>query len=144
MTTDFTSYPIIDLGAAGDPVERESIVAELRHVLLDIGVLYGRNHGVPKDVIEGLVETLPTLLHLPSEAKEEGALHYSPHFLGYSAAGAETTACKVDCREQYEFATELEDDWVDGRPLDQRLRGPNQVGLPGYISARMLQLRQAD
>ena len=130
MTTDFTSTPIIDLGATDDPVERQSIVAELRHALLDVGFLYICNHGVPKDVIQDLVKILPTLFKLPSEAKEEVTLHNSPHFLGYSAAGAETTAGKVDYREQFEFATELEDDWVEGQPKPGRLAE--------CISARML------
>ncbi|KAF3037280.1 hypothetical protein E8E11_002092 [Didymella keratinophila] len=122
MTTDFTSIPVIDLGAANDLVERQRIVAELRHVLLNVGFLYVRGHGVPKTVIRDLVKTLPVLFNLSSEVKEEVALQNSPHFLGYSAAGAETTAGKIDCREQFELATELEDDWGEARPLAERLR----------------------
>jgi len=49
----------------------------------------------------------------------------SPHFLGYSALGSETTASKTDLREQFEFSNELEDECQD--PLSfQRLRGPSQ------------------
>jgi len=140
MTADFTSIPVINLDAANGPVERQRIVAELRHVLLNVGFLYVRSHGVPKTVIQDLVKTLPILFSLSSEVKEEVAFRNSPHFFGYSAAGADTTAGKIDCREQFEFATELEDDWGEGRPLAERLKGPNQVGMPKCTSARMLQL----
>lgn len=110
MTRDFTSSPIIDLGLANDRLERRCIAAELRHALLNVGFLCVRDHGIPEDVIKDLVEALPILFDLSSAAKEEVALHNSPHFLGYSGAGAETTASNIDRREQFEFATELADD----------------------------------
>ena len=62
MTTKFTSIPIIDIGVTDDPVGRQRIVADLRHVLLNVGFIYVQNHGVSVDVIEDLVETLSHLL----------------------------------------------------------------------------------
>ncbi|KAF2029232.1 putative hyoscyamine 6-dioxygenase [Setomelanomma holmii] len=124
--TDFTSIPVIDLSKANTPRSRAKLLCDLRYAITDIGFLYVSNHGVPEPVIKGLVDALPQLFRLPEEEKRKLALGNSPHFLGYSGTGAETTAGKVDKREQYEFATELKDDWREGLPLAERLRGPNQ------------------
>jgi isopenicillin N synthase-like dioxygenase len=129
----FTSIPILDLSLASspDPTERANLLHQLHHALISIGFLYVSNHGVPEKVIADLVDALPTLFSLPSKAKEEIALSNSPHFLGYSSVGAEVTGGKTDCREQVEFATELEERCVSGGdgglPVYERLKGPNQV-----------------
>ncbi|KKZ64782.1 hypothetical protein EMCG_09323 [[Emmonsia] crescens] len=83
-----------------------------------------------ENVISNLVNVLPQLFGLPQAAKDEIALHKSPHFLGYSSVGAETTGGKVDRREQVEFATELDVTYAPGKPLYERLRGPNQWPSP--------------
>lgn len=80
-------------------------------------------------MVNGLVTSLPDLFNLSDDAKQEIALANSPHFLGYSSVGAETTGGKADEREQVEFATELTAPYNDDGnvPLYERLRGPNQV-----------------
>lgn len=70
---------------------------------------------------------LPTLFALHNNAKGEVDLSNSPHFLGYSRVGAEVTAGMEDQREQFEFATELPNRWVEGVPGYERLKGPNKV-----------------
>ncbi|TDZ18951.1 putative 2-oxoglutarate-dependent dioxygenase [Colletotrichum orbiculare MAFF 240422] len=122
----FTEIPRLDLSLANDPATEHVLLDQLRHALTDVGFLYVVNHGVPASTISDVIEALPTLFGLPAEAKEEIALSNSPHFLGYSGDGSETTAGKSDRREQVEFATELEDGWSEGLPLRERLRGPNQ------------------
>ncbi|KAJ5702620.1 Oxoglutarate/iron-dependent dioxygenase [Penicillium malachiteum] len=72
------------------------------------------------------METLHLLFSLDSKSKEDVALHRSPHFLGYSHVGSETTAGLEDRREQFEFATELADTWDAEQPIYERLKGPNQ------------------
>ncbi|KAF3009985.1 hypothetical protein E8E13_011336 [Curvularia kusanoi] len=129
MTVDFTSIPIIDLVEANNPVTKPQVLENLRHVLLNVGFLYISNHGVPEQSIQDLVKALPTLFNLTKKEKEEVALHNSPQFLGYSGTGTETTAGKADSREQFEFATELKDDWIEGQLLAERLKGPNQACL---------------
>lgn len=124
-STHFTSIPTIDLSRVSE--HKPELLNDLRHALLNIGFLYVSNHGVPNDIITNLVDALPELFSLSDDAKEQVALHNSPHFLGYSSTGAETTAGKTDQREQFEFATELLDTWSEGMPLADRLRGPNQV-----------------
>jgi isopenicillin N synthase-like dioxygenase len=126
----FTSIPVIDLSlASSSPASKHELLSQLRHAVERVGFLYVSNHGVPVNVISDLVDALPRLFSLPGDAKEEMALHDSPHFLGYSSVGAETTAGKTDRREQVEYATELPEQWSPGNglPLFERLKGPNQV-----------------
>lgn len=123
---DFTQIPIIDISSP-----TPQTLSNLRTALTDIGFLYISNHSVPTSTITSLINILPDLFSLPPQAKQEIDLENSPHFLGYSAAGTETTAGKSDLREQVELATELERA-PDGAPLYDGLRGPNQwpSGLP--------------
>ncbi|KAK2035182.1 2OG-Fe(II) oxygenase superfamily protein [Colletotrichum zoysiae] len=107
----FTTIPIIDLSLADDPASEAGLLERLRHALVHVGFLYVVNHGVLEETISAVVEALPRLFALPAAAKEEMALANSPHFLGYSGDGAETTAGAADRREQVEFATELADGW---------------------------------
>ncbi|KAH7068085.1 putative hyoscyamine 6-dioxygenase, partial [Paraphoma chrysanthemicola] len=125
-TTNFTSIPVVDLSKADTSTTRSELLKDLRHAVTDIGFLYVSNHGVPNHVIQSLVAALPKLFSLPEEEKRKVALENSPHFLGYSGTGSETTAGQIDKREQYEFATELQDNWREGQPLADRLKGPNQ------------------
>ncbi|OIW26219.1 Clavaminate synthase-like protein [Coniochaeta ligniaria NRRL 30616] len=118
--------PTIDLSLAVDPATRPAVLEKLRHALTDVGFLYLSNHHVPPTVINAVIDSLPTLFGLPSQAKIEVALENSPHFLGYSAVGSEMTAGQADSREQFEFATELIPIWHPGLPLYERLVGPNQ------------------
>ncbi|KAF4981391.1 hypothetical protein FZEAL_2821 [Fusarium zealandicum] len=122
---DFTELPVLDLSLGDDAATLPALLSSLRIVLTDIGFLYISNHGVPSSVIDDLVQILPALFALPGEAKRSIALENSPHFLGYSGTGTETTAGKLDQREQVELATELAKA-PDDAPLYEGLRGPNQ------------------
>ena len=95
--------------------------------MLNVGFLYIRNHGIPEEMTQNLVDALPVLFNMTEEEKYKATLHNSPHFLGYSGTGTERTAGKIDGREQFEFATELKNDWVEGQPLAEKLKGPSQV-----------------
>lgn len=121
---DFTQIPILDLSLGDDPATLPELLSCLRTALTDVGFLYVSNHGVSASVIADLVRVLRPLFDLPPDAKAAIALENSPHFLGYSGTGTETTAGSADQREQVELATEL--DVVSGAPYE-RLRGPNQV-----------------
>lgn len=126
-SSDFTTIPVIDLAKAKDTKLRPKLLSDLRYAITNVGFLYVSNHGIDSAVIQDLIDALPRLFGLSEEEKNEVALIKSPHFLGYSGAGAEKTAGKIDQREQFEFATELLDDWREGKPLYERLKGPNQV-----------------
>ncbi|KAJ5575874.1 Oxoglutarate/iron-dependent dioxygenase [Penicillium sp. DV-2018c] len=126
MTSNFKSIPVIDLSLAKSPATRPKLLQELHHALTTIGFMYIKNHDVPREIITNLKQALPKLFALDATEKDKVALHNSPHFLGYSQVGSETTAGAKDKREQFEFATELPDSWRDGLPLYERLKGPNQ------------------
>jgi len=126
MTSNFQSIPIIDLSLAESPT-RPELLKQLHYALTQVGFLYVSNHGVPREAIQDLKDLLPRLFKLDQGTKEKVALHNSPHFLGYSHVGSEMTAGAEDKREQFEFATELPNAWREGRPLYERLKGPNQV-----------------
>ncbi|EEH11311.1 conserved hypothetical protein [Histoplasma capsulatum G186AR] len=123
----FSSIPTIDLSLANSPTTKPALLQKLHNALVSVGFLYVSNHGVPENVIADLVNVIPQLFSLPEAAKDEIALRNSPHFLGYSGVGAETTRGIADRREQVEFATELDVTYEPGKPLYERLRGPNQV-----------------
>ncbi|KAK7420578.1 hypothetical protein QQZ08_010337 [Neonectria magnoliae] len=122
---DFTQIPILDLSLSDDPAALPDLLSRLKTALTEVGFLYIANHGVPPSVTADLVHLLPALFALPAEAKAAIALEHSPHFLGYSGAGAETTAGGADHREQVELATELTARSEAGAPWEG-LRGPNQ------------------
>lgn len=128
MSSSFTSIPILDLSLADSPITRPELLSQLHYILTNIGFLYIKNHNVPQTTITNLITSLPPLFNLPSSSKDEVALENSPHFLGYSKLGAETTAQRQDLREQFEFATELPDRFNPerGDPWFTRLQGPNQ------------------
>lgn len=125
---EFSEIPVIDLSLASSPETKGLLLKKLHHALVSVGFLYISNHGVPPNVINNLIDILPQFFNLPHGDKQEVALGNSPHFLGYSSAGSETTGGKEDKREQIEFATELSEKYTEGEtPLYERLRGPNQV-----------------
>lgn len=125
---NFTQIPLIDLSLSTSPSTEPQLLSQLRDALINVGFLYIKNHGVNPSTVSAMQDTaLPRLFSISDEEKEAVALEKSPHFLGYSGDGKETTAGSVDRREQFEFATELEDKWREGLPLRERLRGPNPV-----------------
>ncbi|KPM43463.1 hypothetical protein AK830_g3118 [Neonectria ditissima] len=123
---DFTQIPILDLSLSDDPATLPDLLSRLKAALTEVGFLYIANHGVPPSVTADLVRLLPALFALPAEAKTAIALERSPHFLGYSGAGTETTAGGADHREQVELATELDARTPGAGPPCEGLRGPNQ------------------
>ncbi|KAI1925277.1 hypothetical protein LOZ12_002879 [Ophidiomyces ophidiicola] len=123
----FAEIPLIDLSLAADPLTRPLVLAQLHRALISVGFLYVSNHGVPDTVVRDLVQVLPRLFGLDRMAKDAIAMRNSPHFLGYSGVGAETTGGQTDSREQVEFATELAAVDSPAAPLYEKLRGPNQV-----------------
>lgn len=120
--------PTIDLSEGHSLSTRGQLLQQLRHALLEVGFLYLSNHGIKPNIISDLVDILPAVFALPADVKADVALLKSPHFLGFSKFGSETTANIQDQREQFELANELPDVYeeVKNGPLYLRLQGPNQ------------------
>ncbi|KPI37496.1 uncharacterized protein AB675_10268 [Cyphellophora attinorum] len=148
--TPTSVIPAIPLAEFSSPThstdQRTQLLASLRAALLDTGFLYltDLDHHLPPSLIYRLVALLPRIfLDLTLEEKATAALINTPHFLGYSSFGTETTAGGKDWREQIELSG---DDFLDAglrvvngngnlkagthdrekQPLYARLRGPNQ------------------
>ena len=106
----------------------ETGLSELRNAVVNVGFMYIKNFVLPKtESIDKMSSTLLQLFHLPVKEKTSAALVNSPHFLGYSGFGTETTGEKQDWREQFELATELPENSIDPRAFHKRLHGPNQL-----------------
>ena len=132
-----TSIPILDLSQATDPAKRQDLLDQLHYALFRVGFLYVKNHGIPQETIDDLINILPDLFALPAEDKLAVSKLNSPHFLGYNGYAEESTLGQKDLREQFDFATELpvihephpRKDNESSRDFSKqywRLRGPNQ------------------
>jgi isopenicillin N synthase-like dioxygenase len=143
------TIPILDLGLAEDPSQRNILLGQLRDALFNVGFLYIINHGVEEETILNLATRMPELFCLSDLDKNELSKLHSPHFLGYSSVAEEITQGKHDLREQFDFATELPVIYGSESSIQHserdfasqywRLRGPNQwpaeSDLPGFKDA---------
>ncbi|CAI7664915.1 unnamed protein product [Penicillium discolor] len=124
MSTSFTSISAVDFGRLRDPSTKKAELEVLRAAVFDVGFLYIINTG-----LEGLIEEtqaeLPRIFSLSPEEKKSVQMLNSPHFLGYTGLGTETTAKKTDIREQFDFGTQCIP-WKTGDPFWKRLEGPAQ------------------
>lgn len=120
----FDSIPLLDEALL--TTNRVEFLRALRYAITNVGFLYFKSVSFPQSLVEDIVGLLPRLFALSDEQKAEVALEKSPNFLGYSAVGTETTAGRTDLREQFEFATHLEETWTPEKPLYERLKGPSQ------------------
>ncbi|KAJ2777821.1 hypothetical protein H4R18_004946 [Coemansia javaensis] len=131
---DFTAIPVLDLHAA--QTDRARFLAELRHALIHVGFFYVANHGISGAFLAELARQTAAFFELPPSEKMRVDKIHSPTFLGYSAQGNEITKGQRDNREQFDFANELPDMWTPGRPVHERLTGPNlwprEEALPGF------------
>ena len=139
--SSFDSIPVLDFHKS--LTDKQSFLVQLLKAIVDVGFLYAKNSDFPGDLVDELKNMLPALFGISESEKAQIELENSPHFLGYSAVGSETTAGKSDQREQFEFVSCQDANWKPGIPLYKRLTGPNQypASLPqtsGLIEAYML------
>ena len=123
-TSSFEDIPILDFN--DQFFSKQKLLRDLRDAVVNVGFLYIKNTGFPEEHIQDLKYLLPALFKISDQEKEQIELENSPHFLGYSAIGQETTAGVQDQREQFEFVSSQANKWQPGRPLWERLTGPNQ------------------
>lgn len=98
---DFTTIPIVDLAlySSPDPEVKAKFLKHLADVLLNVGFLYLKGHGVPEDLNKSMFEMAKTACELPREEKAKFSMDLSPSFKGWSELGRETTYGKTDLRE---------------------------------------------
>jgi hypothetical protein len=133
VTDDFTSIPILNYALLSSPDARPVFIQQLQHALINVGFLYLENTDtvVPDALFDEVIAYLPRIFALPQERKDAMRMANSPFFLGYSRLGVERTRGAADQREQFDFATPFENEWVPGlgQPEYVRLWGPSQVGV---------------
>ncbi|WP_232631576.1 isopenicillin N synthase family dioxygenase [Methylobacterium sp. Leaf118] len=121
------ALPILDLRRleAGE-AERNAFLAELRAAAREVGFFSLVGHGIPEARIAAVQALARRFFALPAEAKQAVAMVHSPHFRGYTAAGAEITRGKADWREQFDIGAERAAlSRAPGAPAWTRLQGPN-------------------
>lgn len=89
---DNTSIPIVDFGAFhnGETSEQEHVAQQIDEAFRNVGFVYLKNHGVPKEKVKECFEWSRKFFALPLEAKmlaphPPGGAHHR----GYSAPGLE-------------------------------------------------------
>ncbi|KAH8734907.1 hypothetical protein BGZ61DRAFT_412589 [Ilyonectria robusta] len=131
----FTSVPILDLAAAGDPATKPQFLKELRHALMEVGFLYLKNVGISDELFQRVITLGIGFFDIPEEDKLKIEMKNAQSFLGYSRLSAEITAGEVDHREQIDLSTEHPIP-RPGSPLHHHLLAPNQwpaeESLPGF------------
>ena len=65
----FTSIPILDLELARVPETKPEFLEQLRHALLEVGVLYLRNVGIPPELFQDVIEMGKAFFDIPQEEK---------------------------------------------------------------------------
>ena len=123
-----STVPVLDYSLTLSPSTKPIFIAQLQNALINVGFLYLSNHTVPSTTVATLESYIPRVFALPQEAKNAISMVNSPHFLGYTALGKETTRGATDQREQFDFGTEgYKMRWRPGQPDYLRIWGPSQV-----------------
>jgi len=128
---------LLDFGSLDG--EKDRFLAELRHILVNVGFLYLANPPIDKELIDKVSRFAPLLFDLSQESKDALTMRNSEHFFGYNRLGSEFTRGAQDMREQFDFGVDFQDDWAPGKPDYLRLWGdgqwPSESQLPGFKSA---------
>lgn len=81
---------------------------------------------------------MPQIFALPTEEKNKVAMLNSPHFLGYTGLGTETTADHADFRE---VSCEMRKTLVIAIDHDSAIRFRNGLQAMGYSNALLAETR---
>jgi isopenicillin N synthase-like dioxygenase len=122
-----THLPTFDISKLhGDAMDRDRLASDLRRILHEHGFFYLTGHNVDPALIAEVLTVSKRFFALPAAAKMEIAMIRSPHFRGYTRAGAELTRGRPDWREQVDFDCEEEASATGAGPAWRRTIGPNQ------------------
>lgn len=122
--TDFKVIPIVDLSLyeSPDPVVKAKFLEQLTQVLLNVGFMYLKGHGIPADLEKDMFKAAYDAFHLPREEKAKFSMDLSPCFKGWSELGRETTYGKIDMRETYGLG------WENPKAGDDEPKWRNTTG----------------
>lgn len=124
--------PVIDLASS-----REEAAAALRNACTNSGFAILKNHGVPRAVVDGMLDASRRFFALPPEKKCALLATENPHNRGYSPPNEQKldqAAAKPDTKEGYYIGRDL-----PAGGDDAPLQGPNcwppEEWVPGFRSA---------
>ncbi|KAF2865096.1 hypothetical protein BDV95DRAFT_612885 [Massariosphaeria phaeospora] len=129
----FTSLPLLPLSSALSPTTKPAFLTALRSALLNVGVFYLSDMGLPDALLAAVVrECRGFFEELPLREKERVEMKNEKSFLGWSRVDNETTAFNPDHREQLDLSTPHP---VPGStaPLYHNLLAPNQWPSPTHL-----------
>lgn len=125
----FKSLPILDFKLAENPESKSKFLEDLRYALFSVGFFYLINHGMETEA-QNMLDFVPKAFEVPIDEKQKVAMTNSPHFVGYTQLGSETTAKATDLREQYDFGSAVSVDEKafnnPNQPKWKRIKGPSQ------------------
>jgi isopenicillin N synthase-like dioxygenase len=121
------SLPIVNIADLDLPDRRKDVLQQLRQTMHDHGFLYLEGHGIAQALIDDVLAASRQFFDLDIDQKRSIEMVKSPHFRGYTLAGAEHTRGLPDWREQLDIGTELPaQQLTPTSPAWARLQGPNQ------------------
>lgn len=126
--TSIAHLPTFDISRLnGTAAERAAVAEELRRILHQHGFFYLSGHGVPSALVAETLAISKRFFALPAPDKLAIDIVRSPHFRGYTRAGAELTQGQPDWREQVDFDCEERALPIAAdTPAWKRTIGPNQ------------------
>ena len=134
------NFPVLDLGdyVRGVPGAREKVAAVLRDACENVGFMVAINHGVPREMVDGMFAWTERFHALPMAEKQRVAM--GSNFVGYLASGAYAVKTsdlndnrKGDLNEAFFMDRDRSPDDPDvkaGKPFRELNKWPN--GLPGF------------
>ncbi|KAJ3343477.1 hypothetical protein HDU93_008136 [Gonapodya sp. JEL0774] len=136
FSKSFSTIPILDMAMYhGTPAQKAQFIMQLRDVLLNVGFMYIKNHGIPAELMARQEDFMKRMFALPREQKLKFSVEKSPHFHGWNEMGKEVTYGKTDMREMLVSGFELPPRQPED-PIWRNTVGPNnwptEEVLPGY------------
>jgi isopenicillin N synthase-like dioxygenase len=125
---EFERLPLIDISGLASPdlAFRKRTARELDHAARSSGFFYVTEHGLARDLSEGLLHAIERFFGLPEAVKQRYYIGDSRNHRGYVPPGEETFyAGSKDTKEAFDLSLELpanDPDYVAGN----RLLGPNR------------------
>jgi hypothetical protein len=83
---DFNSIPLIDVAGifSSNLEDRKAVAAQLRDACINVGFFYVKNHGITKEMVDGVFEWGKKFFDLDFEEKMEVYIDNVPNYRGYT------------------------------------------------------------
>ena len=142
-TADPSEIPVIDLSALidGDAAARKAVAAQIVHAAENNGFFYIVEHGVPRELMDGVFATAAEFFDTPDENKLGIGLESSTCFRGYlplDSKGSDPT------QRNYLEAFQMGEEHGADNEYEEMLYGPHQwPAQPDALRDTMMQYHRA-